>query len=201
MRSFQLLSLVLFIISGTIFSSCQEDEAAILDKYTNYPVNPPTYPKIPTSWQDPYRESEEVIAESVLSSDRRTTEIIGNPAHLFLRIRPKGCPRRFGPICEPGFEFSLSETKGIDPRRFLFGEMDSGVIVDPKTKSVVAYFADVYYDPESEAITLFYTQGEASKIASDQLQVSFGTLLETDKSVEEVRFEGEVTSKIIEYLP
>ena len=198
MRLSQLLSLACLFVSIGLLSSCQEEEAAGLTVGRDGAVN--VLPTNPIINLPPTQAGEKFMAESILFSDRHTTEILGQEGAMRFRIRPKGCPR-IGRLCDPGFEFLLIDVKGVDPRRFIPEKGANGLIVDPKTESVVATLAEVTLDPKNESITLFYAQHPEAKVVSSQLQVTFSTLYETGKSVEKVSFAGEVTSEIIEYLP
>ena len=197
MNSFKLRSLTLLLLSFCLLSACEEEEDASRSKISarsdfKYDRFEPT---------SPLEGLQPTIAEAVLSSTEETTEILGGPSQLYFRARPKGCPRRaFRPLCDPGFEFVLAGAKGIDIEGWYIEEQFEGLITDPRTGSVVAELTDIIYDEESKAPILVYTATEEYKVASKQLEVTFSTLYDTGQSLQEVSFEGEVSSEIVKYL-
>lgn len=192
-----LFSAAILLIATGLLSSCQEEEDASRPK-TSIHSNLQYDRFEPVS---PLEDPQPIIDKTVLSSDERTTEILRGQAELYFLIRPKGCPRRaYRPLCEPGFEFLLAGAKGIDIEGWYVKEGFEGFIVDPRTGSVVAELTDIMYDEESQAPILVYTATEDYEIASKQLQVTFGTLYDTGRSLQKVGFEGEVSTEIIEYL-
>ena len=196
MRRFQLLSLASLFIAIGLLSSCQEEEDALLRQ--------PSKDRFKPIATDPYSSTESFIAKSLLISDERTTDILGQEGGLFFRIRPKGCPRSLrlpiGPRCMPGLDFLLTDIEGVRPDRFNFDKGFEGFIRDELTGSVVAQLTDVLVDPNRETFTLRYTATGDHEVASEQLLVSFKTLYVTDESAIEANFEGTVTSEVTEYL-
>ena len=200
MRLSRFLSLALLFISIGLFSSCQEEEVA---RPTFGPVG--GGPVGPIDWEPllPPPAKEDYVAESTLYSDEATTKILGQSAQLFFRLpRPKGCPVRLGPLCDPGFEFRLTGYEGVDLEDFVTEKGFEGSIVDPKTGRVVAELTGISGLPvNSGAFTLFYTAVEEPKILSGTLRVTFRSLYNTDSSLQPVGFQGKVTSEIFGYLP
>ena len=198
MRRLPLLSLAsLFIVIG-LLSSCQEEEAASPTTGGN-----PTTPVIDLP---PIEPDGEYIAKSILVSDERTTNTLGQEGSLFFRVRPKGCPRGslflrpIGPRCMPSYDFLLAGLKGLQSDRFNFDKGFEGVIRDEKTGSVIAQLTDVIAGSDGKTFTLRYTATGEHKVTSNELQVNFTTLYTIDKSVIKANFEGTVTSEITEYL-
>lgn len=185
----KLLSLIL-LLAVFVLPACQEEETGILE----LPAQ-----KFDDALIKPSQESTSFVAETTLSSDERTVKVLGQEGHLFFRVRPKGCPVRIAPLCDPGFEWSLTGVKGLDLHRLILEEI-SGLMVDPKTESIVAVLTQASLDPETGGAKLFYEFQPKSEVASDQFQVTFGALYDAGQSIEHVAFEGFVTSEIIEPL-
>ncbi len=186
----RLLSLVLLFSVFALFSACQEEENSIL----KVPLR--NFDYIPIQ---PYQKLTPFITETTLSSDERTIEVLGQEGHLFFKIRPKGCPVHIGPLCDPGFELSLTGVKGLDFHRLIPEEI-SGLMVDLETESIVAILTEASFDLESGGAKLFYEFQPNSEVVSDQLQITFGAMYNAGQSIENVGFEGFVTSEIIEPL-
>ncbi len=106
---------------------------------------------------------------------------------------------RISPLCYPDLGFFSNGFEGLDPTRFNY-EKFKGSIYDPETGSVAANLIDIDADPETGAVTLIYSPTEKAEVVSDQLQVTFGSLYDTGKSIEQVGFEGKVTSDIVDFL-
>ncbi len=188
----RLLSLILLFTCFALFSACQEEEdAGILV----------SSPKLTGKYKATDANNSEYIAKAVLYSDERTTEILGQYGQLsyVIKRRPKGCPVRISPLCYPDLEFFSNGFEGIDPTRFNYKEYD-GLILDPETGSVVASLTDISENPKTGAVTLIYSPTEKAEIVSEELQVTFGSLYDTGKSIEQVGFEGKVTSDIVDFL-
>jgi hypothetical protein len=136
----------------------------------------------------------------MLFSDERTTELLGQQGQLSYVItrRPKGCPVRIAPLCHPDLAFLSTRFEGMDPTRFNYEEY-KGAIRDLETGSVLAYLTEISVDSENGAVTLIYSITTEPKIVSDQLQVTFSSLYDTGRSVEQVGFEGKVASDIVEF--
>lgn len=185
----RLLSLFLLLTSFAFLSACQEEEDAdVLRSSTKEIYNP----------KATYLEQPEIVAETVLISDQRTTEILGQQGQLFFRLpRPVGCPRRLGPLCEPTLEFLLAGLKGLELERFSPKEGFEGSIYDPETGIVVAKLTEV---GSLKEFRLVFTVVESQKISSDVLTVNFSTMYNTGKTTQFVSFEGELTADIFEFF-
>ncbi|MGB3780239.1 MAG: hypothetical protein WA960_17885 [Tunicatimonas sp.] len=188
----RLLSLVLLLTCFAFLSACQEEEDASI--FSNSP-------KIIDKYEASNPDKSEIIAKATLYSDKQTTEFLGQQGQISYVIlrRPKGCPVRISPLCYPDLGFFSNGFEGIDPTRFNYKEYD-GLISDPETGSVVAILTDISENPETGAVTLIYSPTEKAEVVSDQLQVTFGSLYDTGKSIEQVGFEGKVTSDIVDFL-
>lgn len=185
----RLLSLVLLLAVFGLFSACQEEEDADVLRSSTKEIYKP---------KATYLEQPEIVAETVLISDQRTTEILGQQGQLFFRLpRPVGCPRRLGPLCEPTLEFLLAGLKGLEPERFNTKEGFEGAIYDPETGILVAKLTDI---DASDGLKLVFTIIESQKISSDVLMVNFSTMYNTGKTTQFVNFEGELTADIFEFF-
>jgi hypothetical protein len=188
----RLLSLVLLLTCFALFSACQEEEDISI--FSNSP-------KIIDKYEASNPDKSEIIAKATLYSDKQTTEFLGQQGQISYVIlrRPKGCPVKYGPLCYPDLGFFSNGFEGIDPTRFSYKEYN-GLISDPETGSVVAILTGISENPKTRAVTLIYSPTEKAEVISEELQVTFGSLYDTGKSIEQVGFEGKVTSDIVDFL-
>ena len=195
----RLLSFVLLLSCFALFSACQEEEAAnFFYEEPITPVKSPIEPIVSIKPTVPAAGEGYYVAETILQSDPRTTEILGQLGQLYFRLpsRPVGCPGRIGPLCDPTFTLLLAGYKGVDPERFSTEDGVEGAVYDPETGVLVAKLTDV---DASDGLKLGFTVIGNPEISSTVLIVNFGTVYNTGKTPQFVNFEGELTADIFEF--